>query len=172
MTAPAGETAENVETQEVLDEGTKELSVDDLKKELEKVRKEAASHRVKARENAEAKTELEKIRQSQMSDLEKAQARVKELEEKDSARAIDAAIEIAKAKYGFEEDDVEFLHGSNAEEIAASAEKLSKRLGKKEDPNGQASAGQNPNLFPGTRGKPVGSTGPDHNAILRQQLGH
>ena len=175
MTAPAGNETPEVEETEGTEGTESELSVEDLKKELAKVRKEAADRRVKARDLEAKAKELDELKQAQMSDLEKAQARVKELEETNSKTAREAAFKVAVATYDFEEGDLEFIHGDTPEEIAASAEKLSKRLGGKKNEEGQEqdSKPRNPNLFPGTnnRGTPVGGKNRDDaNKSLRDQL--
>jgi hypothetical protein len=174
MTAPTEPEVQETEGNESSEElnGTGQLSLEDLQKELAKVRREAAGYRVKAKENEQAKSELDKIRESQMSDLEKAQARIKALEEENTKTSRQAALDVAKAKYGFDDDDLEFISGDTPEAIAAAAEKLAKRLGSKNE--GESASGGNasgnPNLFPGVRGKPVGAGKDDMNELLRRQL--
>src|SRR5690242_19228368 len=130
MTAP-NETTEVQETegQSATEGNESNWTLEDLQKELAKVRREAAAHRVKAKENEQAKSELDKIRESQMTELEKANKRIADLEAVTKNTAKQAALEVAKAKYGFDDEDLEFVKGDTPEEIATSAEKLSKRLG-------------------------------------------
>src|SRR5882672_10939294 len=75
-----------------------DLSVDELKAELAKVRKEAASRRVLTREQSEQLEEFKKLKEAQMSDLEKAQSRASELEKALNAATKESAqIKAAKA---------------------------------------------------------------------------
>lgn len=144
-------------------EGEKpQLSYEELQAELAKVRREAAGKRVK---NNELESELEAFRkwkESQMTEVEKAQSRLAALE---SERVADYR-EIAQTKFGLDAEDMEFIHGSTKEEILASAEKYSARVGKRDTQE----SGGNPNLFPGTRGTPVGSRAADPNEHLRALL--
>lgn len=156
-------------TEEVVTDESK-WTLEDLQKELAKTRREAAGYRVKAKENETAKSELDKIKEAQMSELEKANKRIADLEALTKTSAKEAALEVAKAKYGFDADDLEFVKGDTPEEIAASAEKLAKRLGVKEEGTTATTSSGSPNLFPGTRGKPVGKDKEDVNEYLRKQL--
>lgn len=161
------------EAPEVTGDDTTEsnLTLEDALKELAKVRKEAASKRVQNRDLEEKARKFEEWEQSQMTELEKAQARIAELETGTKTQQKQAALEVAQAKYGFDDEDLEFLRGDTPEQIKESAAKLAKKLKKdvgEEKPPGTP----NPNLFPGTRGTPVGHGAVDHNAILRAQMGH
>lgn len=142
-----------------------QLSYEELQAELAKVRREAAGKRVK---NNELETELDAFRkwkESQMTEVEKAQSRLSELEKE---RTTDFR-EIAQTKFGLDDEDMEFIHGTTKAEILAAAEKYAARVGKKVDKEEELSKG-NPNLFPGTRGTPVGSRAADPNEHLRALL--
>lgn len=140
-----------------------QLTYEELAAELAKTRREAAGKRVA---NKELESELDAFRkwkESQMTELEKAQQRATDLE-KDRRNDL---VELAIAKFGLEDDDADLLAGLTKEEIFASAKRISDRLGKKPEADPKPT---NPNLFPGTRGKPVGSGKDDPNEALRALL--
>lgn len=139
------------------------LSYEDMATELAKVRREAAERRVANREKEEELAEYRKWKESQMTELEKAQARAADLEKERRADLVELAI----TKFDLDAEDADLISGKTKEEILASAERISKRLGRK--PAGEQE-NRNPNLFPGTRGKPVGSGTVDHNDELRNRL--
>jgi acyl-CoA reductase-like NAD-dependent aldehyde dehydrogenase len=141
------------------------LTYEELAAELAKVRREAAAKRVTNKELDSKLKEYDDWKQSQMSELEKANARAKALEEERKADLIELAI----AKHGLDEGDADLIAGNTKEEIFASAKRLSDRIGKKttDEPKEEP---PNPNLFPGARGKPVGSGKTDYNEELRQAL--
>lgn len=161
---------EEDETQEVTptegqEQERPQLTYEELQAELAKTRREAAGKRVA---NKELESELDAFRkwkESQMTELEKAQSRLADV---DKERFADY-VEIAQGKFGLEDEDLEFLKGTTKAEILASAEKLAQRLGRTQSEEDQTPRG-NPNLFPGLRGKPVGSGANDPNARLRDQL--
>jgi hypothetical protein len=146
-------------------EGPK-LSYEELQAELSKTRREAAERRIKNRDAEKELDEYRKWKESQMSETQKAQARLAEIE----AERIADYTEIAQSKFGLEDDDLEFLKGSTKAEILASAEKLASRLGRGKSTAETEEVKSNPNLFPGTRGTPVGSGKSDYNDLLRRQL--
>lgn len=135
---------ENVQTEET----HSELSPEQLRAELTKVRKEAADRRIKLRD-AEAKAaKWNEYEESQKSELQKLQEAVaerdKKLAEKDN--------EVLRAKIAREnnvsDEDLDLLVGDEENMV-----RLAKRLGKaKEDTNPA-------DLLAGNRGKPVGSSG-------------
>lgn len=150
-------------------EGTGEkpqLSYEELQAELGKVRREAAGKRVA---NKELESELDAFRkwkESQMTEVEKAQSRLAEIE----AERVADWRDIAASKFGLDEEDMEFIHGSTKADILASAEKYAKKAGKGKSEEDSGAGRGNPNLFPGTRGTPVGSRAADKNDLLRAQL--
>ncbi len=147
------------------DDGAVKLTYEELSAELAKTRKEAADRRVKARDAETKLREYDTWKASQMTELEKAQAEAKQVRED---RRNDL-VELALTRYGLEAEDADFLRGDTKEEILASAERVAKRLGK--TPQEGAVVVTNPNLFPGTRGKPVGSNSSDNpNDTLRNAL--
>lgn len=151
----------------VVDEGKTTLTYEELAAELAKTRKEAADRRVKNRD-AEAKlVEYDAWKASQMTELEKAQAETKR--EKEERKA--DLVELALTKFGLDVDDAEYVSGETKEAILASAEKLAKRLGKTAEDGTPVVTTNSPNLFPGLRGKPVGSgSAADANTRLRNEL--
>lgn len=150
------------------DGGTqKQLSYEELQAELTKVRREAAGKRVANKELEGELSDFRKWKESQMTELEKAQSRLKETEDSRKADWND----IAQAKFGLEDDDMEFIHGTTKEEILASAKKYAERQGRNAgDGEDERPVNRNPNLFPGTRGEPVGKNKSSANDILREQL--
>ncbi len=143
-----------------------QLTYEELQAELGKVRREAAGKRVA---NKELESELDAFRkwkESQMTEVEKAQSRLAEIE----AERVSDWRDIAATKFGLDDEDMEFIHGSTKAEILASAEKYAKKAGKGKPEEGESTGRGNPNLFPGTRGTPVGSRATDPNAALRAQL--
>ena len=154
------------------DQDRPKLSYEELEAELSKVRREAASKRVA---NKEKEAELEAFRawkESQMTELERATKRAAELEAERDAARIEAARDVAKAKFGLDDEDLEFIHGKTREEILTAAEKYASRIGKreKEDSKEEPKPSGAANLFPGVRGNPVGSSRSDINEYLRAQL--
>ncbi len=143
----------------------KKLSYEELAAELAKTRREAAGKRVANKELEGELAEFKKWKESQMTELEKAQARNADLEKE---RRKDL-VELALAKHGLEDEDADLISGKTKDEIFASARRISERLGKKDEK--QDPPPRNPNLFPGTRGTPVGTGSKnDANDALRALL--
>lgn len=131
-----------------------------LKKMIKKLRGENAKSRT---EKNSQKSELEEFRawkESQMTELEKAQARIAELEERNSSVAREAVL----AKYGIDEDDdlAEFVTGTR-EEMETKAAKLSERLRTKE-------ADPVPDLFKNSSRGPVKTQTKDDGAAFLEFL--
>lgn len=114
------------------------LNLEQALRELEKVRREAAEHRVK---HKEAQDKLTAFEQSQMSDLEKAQAKVAEYERQLSERArqeqertVKYEVQLHAAKLGIVDPDaaVKLLDWAqldfNEDGTPKNAEKLLKAL--------------------------------------------
>lgn len=173
-------TVENV-TEEVTDEvketesasgsgsdGADDLSSkspDELASMIRSLRKENASKRVANRETQQKLSEYEEWKRSQMSEAEKLKA---DLERAVAERQSDW-IDLYCEKYNVPEDSRDLVKGSSREDI----ERLAKALGVKDAQRVEEEKPRNPNLFPGTRGSAVGSTGKninDFDAILREQL--
>lgn len=148
--------------------GSKQLTYEEIAAELTKVRREAAGKRVANKELEGELADFRKWKESQMTELEKAQSRLTETEQSRKADWND----IAQAKFGLDDEDMEFIHGGTKEEILASAKKYSERQGRNADADGNegAQTTRNPNLFPGTRGDSVGRNKSTANDILRDQL--
>jgi hypothetical protein len=147
QTPPEGTDTEPTTT--VITTTGSELSVEDLKAELAKVRKEAASRRVLTREQAEQLEEYKKLKEAQMSDLEKAQAKAVELQSALSAATQERAqIKAAKAA-GLDLDWADRVKGESDEEMLEDAMKLAEMAGNKAPAGGSET-------FAGRRGGPVG----------------
>jgi hypothetical protein len=146
--------------------GLSEASNEELLAEIKKLRAENAAKRVDAKK---AKTELQQFeewKRSQMSDAE----RLKHDLESAKKAAVDAYAEVYADKYNVPPERRKFVAGGTKEEI----EEACKALGE-EKPDSGSGEGQKPkaaaNLFPGTRGAPVGSKAVgDADALLRQKL--
>jgi len=135
------------ETQEVeaTPEGSKIDNLEDALKELDKVRKEAAGRRVKAREVEEKAQKWEEYVHSQKTELEKlTEAKSTLAEQNDHLQKQLLKNEVART-VGLDPEDYEFLVGDTKEELTAKAEKLKSRRG---------TAGS-PDFFAGQRGARV-----------------
>lgn len=146
----------------------KQLTYEEIAAELAKVRREAAGKRVANKELESELSDFRKWKESQMTELEKAQSKLTETEKS----RIEDWNDIAQAKFGLDDEDMEFIHGTTKEDILASAKKYAERQGRTADADGNEGAqlNRNPNLFPGTRGEPVGKNKSNANDILREQL--
>lgn len=86
-----------------------ELSVDVLKDELKKVRREAAEYRTKLRavEEAQGKAQQDKMTEVErlQADLEKTQAQLEQTERLSRERLVRSAVAIAAARAGFNDPD-------------------------------------------------------------------
>lgn len=162
---------ENLETQTTEENNeSKELTPDELKAELKRVRAEAASRRIANRELEEKAKKWEEYQESQKTELEKLQGQLAERDQKLTA------YELKEAKLGLidefklEKDDLDLLTGSDEASNRKIAETLKARYdklaGNKNDER------RNPaDLLAGSRGNPVGSTGNDFNDTLAGLFG-
>lgn len=139
-------TEENV-AQESTDTVAEELTVDQLRAELTKVRREAAAKRVDNNQLKETLAELQKYKDAEKSEFELLKERAEKAEAfVSTTKREKAAVAAAKAA-GLDPELAEFLKGSNEEELMASAEALAARVA--------AKTPQTPDLFAGKRGEPV-----------------
>jgi hypothetical protein len=154
-------------TNENEDEGTEldaspELSAEDLLKEVAKLRKEAASRRVKNKDLDAKLSEYEEWKKSQMSDLDRAKAEKAELEQTVLELKQETWRTAAASKAGLDADWADRVQGETKEEMIADAKRLAAALGEKTPGVGSLA---------GKRGKPVGSNPvQDEDAWLRAEL--
>lgn len=143
---PTGESTEN--TQET--ENHDNLSPEQLRAELSKVRKEAAARRVSERELKAQADKWKEYEESQKSELQKLQDAVAERDKKLAEREADVLRAKIARKHNVSDDDLDLLVGDEA-----NMERLAKRLGKSEEQGNRSPA----DLLAGNRGTPVGSKG-------------
>jgi DNA repair ATPase RecN len=149
---------------DVLDEGLDDLSVDDYKKIVAKLRREAGSRRVANKENEQKLKEYEDWKKSQMSEVERVRAEKAELEQTlGKYKLLDMKGEIAQ-RVGLNPQDADLISGDSEDEMVRHAKSLKARL-----TPGTATASD---MRPGGRGTPVGeSTELDKDAWLRSLWG-
>lgn len=131
------------------------LTPEQLRAELTKVRQEAAARRVALREAEEKAKKWEEHEESQKTELEKLQAQLAEKEKKLAETAREKVIASLARKFKLEDDDLEFLTGSDEATLEVQAEKLAKKLGRtQEEANKRTPA----DLLAGNRGTGLGSS--------------
>jgi hypothetical protein len=144
-----------------------EKTPEELASMIKDLRKENAAKRIRNREDENKLKEFEEWKRSQMTEAEKLRADL----EKAKAEKIDIWREALCEKYDVPEEDRDLVNGSSKEEMDRLARKLGKKTNSSDKDND--ASGQSPNLFPGVRGKAVGSTGnngKDFDLILREKL--
>lgn len=144
-------------------EGTT-MTLEEAMAEIANLRKENAAKRVRNRAAEAELAEFNKWKESQMSEAERlSAARDSALEELRAER-----VESACNKFNVPAERRQFVTGNTKEEIELAA----KVLGDGENSSQQEPPKPNTNLFPGTRGNPVGSsgTGKTFDDILRAKL--
>lgn len=156
--------------QEGSENGTQELSPEELKAELKRVRQEAASRRIANKELENQARLWVEHQESQKTELQKLQDQLAERDRKLSAYEFDQKRLAVLKEFKLEDDDLDLLTGSDEETIRKQAEKLkakNDRLGV----NNNDSSRRPADLLAGNRGAPVGSTNNDFNETLRGLLG-
>lgn len=132
------------------------LTYEQMEKELQKVRSEAASRRVALREQEEAAKKWAEYEESQKTELQKLQDAVAERDK----RLADKELEVTRAKiakqFNVEDEDLDLLVGDEE-----SMKRLASKLGK-EDNKGNSPV----DLLAGNRGKPLGSKEPTGNSFM------
>lgn len=158
---PQGSTAVENPGQEVPQGGTENnsgtesnLTPEQLRAELTKVRQEAAARRVALRDAEEKAKKWEEYEESQKTELEKLQAQLAEKDKKLAETAREKTIASLARKYHLEDDDLEFLTGSDEATLETQAEKLAKKLGRDQS---QETQRRPADLLAGNRGTAVGS---------------
>jgi len=124
---------------------TTNLTVEELKAELAKVRREAASRRVANKEKEKELEEFQKWKDSQKSELEKALERAKAAEEKAAKADLEKLQRKVAKDAGLDPELADRLIGDSEEELLADA----KALAAKYKPSGAGAT------FAGRRGSAV-----------------
>lgn len=146
--APATEGTENKGTGSA--EPQNEMSVEDLRKELSKVRAEAASRRVALKEQEAAAQKWKEYEESQKSELQKLQDQLAEKDKAIAAKELEVTRARIAKQYNVADDDLDLLVGDED-----NMKRLAERLGQKSEPQNNRPT----DLLAGNRGKPVGNNG-------------
>lgn len=164
-------TAQENQNQEGSENGTQELSPEELKAELKRVRQEAASRRIANRELEDKAKLWEQHQESQKTELQKLQDQIAERDKKLSAYEFDQKRLAVLKEFKLEEDDLDLLTGSDEETIRKQAEKLKAKNDKLRANND--SSRRPADLLAGPRGTPVGggSATNSFDDIIRQMAG-
>lgn len=143
-----------VEDENEIDEsGTQvELSQEDLLKEVAKLRKEAASRRVKNKDLDSKLKEYDDWKRSQMSEVERERAEKAELLNTVRVLREESWRRDAASKAGLDPDFADRLNGETEDELIADAKRLAAKLGKTGTRSSQ-------DALAGKRGRPVGGAG-------------
>lgn len=158
----ADENSEEVDPQA----GTEvEMSVDELKAELAKTRREAAKRRVSKNEVEQKLAEYEEWKKSQMSEVDRLKAEKAETEEELRKFRVEKLQVAAAKKAGLDPDLADRIKGNTESEMLADA----KVLAAKAPVKGVSPTARE--LRAGVQGNPVGTeTGTDGNSWLREAL--
>lgn len=130
------------------------LSVEQLKEELSKVRREAASRRIENRDLKEKADKWSQYEESQKTEMQKLQDALAQREQELSGLKLERTKVAIAREVGLDADDAELLSGTDEAKLREQAEKLKARLQPKQDKQPPA------DLLAGKRGAPVG-TGAD-----------
>ena len=142
-----------VDDTEVVPQDDEDLTIDDYKQIVSKLRKEAGNRRVKSKEIQAQLDEYNNWKKSQMSEVERANAEKAELEaELNSYRKEKLQSKVAE-KAGLDAEFTDLINGDTEEEMLAHAKRLKERLGPR--------AATAKDTRPGSRGKPVGADAGD-----------
>lgn len=159
MTQPITENTqtENTENQ---NEKPKELTYDELKAELAKVRNEAAQRRISNRELEEKAKQWEEYENSQKTELQKLQDQLAERDQKLAGYQVNDLRSSVAKEFGLDSEDAELLTGSDEATIRKQAEKLKARLGAVTTGTPRPA-----DLLAGNRGTPIGGAGSNVNPV-------
>lgn len=142
---------QEVQDTEKTETTSQEMTVDQYKAELSKVRAEAASRRVALREQEEQAKKWKEYEESQKTELQKLQDQLAEKEKALAAKDLDVQRAKVAREFNVADEDLDLLVGDED-----NMRRLASRLGK---PQETASDGGRPaDLLAGNRGKPIGST--------------
>jgi len=151
---------DETELEDLEDSEVEKLSVEDLKRELAKTRKEAASRRVQGKDVASQLAELKALKERDMTELQKAQARTAELEEivaRESKTKLQR--KVARA-VGLSVDLSDRILGESEADMLEDAKHLLAKTGKTKSTITSR----------GTVGSPVGQGAPESDDWLRAAL--
>lgn len=152
---------ENTDTNEPDVSGLTEAQ---LKEELARVRRESAGRRIELRDLKSKAEEWDKYQESLKTEQQKLQERAEAAEKEIQNLRITSKRESALKDAGLDADLIEFVTGSDDDTIKSQVEKLKTKFGS----SAAHPATQIPDLLAGTRGKPVGSSGPSFDDLIRQ----
>lgn len=157
MSQPVGETTETTEvtgqetgTQET-NNATDDLTPEQLRAELKKVRAEAASRRVALREQEEAAKKWREYEESQKTELQKLQDSLAEKDKILAQKELDVQRAKIAKQYNVADEDLDLLVGDEE-----NMKRLAERLGTTKT---QETAPRPVDLLAGNRGTPVGKGG-------------
>lgn len=134
-------------------------NLDDARKEIQKLRREAANKRVKNKELEEKASNWQKHLDSQKTEMEKLIDRANAAEGEAKKAQRETAVAKMIVKYQIPEEFQEFLVGENEEELKAKAEKLASLK-----PKGTGK----PDFFAGQRGEAVKTQPKDYNDWFKE----
>jgi len=131
------------------DEGSQDdnLSIEDYKRIVAKLRREAGSRRLKAKEVEEKLKEYDDWKKSQMSEVDRVKAERAELETELKQYRMEKLQKSVAAKAKLDAEFADLIKGDSEEEMLAHAKTLKARLATSGNPEGTR---------PGVRGAPVG----------------
>lgn len=129
------------------------MSVEELKAELAKVRREAAGRRVANRELEEKAKKYDEWQREQMTEVERLKADLAQAQTTAAEAARERTARSIAREVGLDPDDADLITGKSEDEMRASAERLAARLGARTSGTSRPADG----LFGGTRGRPVAS---------------
>ncbi len=154
MTTPiVPEVQETGSTEEVVIEQG-DLTVEQYKSIVEKLRHEAADKRVKNKALDAELSEFKTWKESQMTELQRAQAQVAELTATNTKLSVEKTQASIASEFGLDKELAEFLGTGDEDEMRARAEKLAKRA-TSTNTNVASEANAVTDLFGGKRGTPV-----------------
>lgn len=160
---------ENNDTPETpVEEAPKELSAEELKAELKRVRNEAASRRIELKELKTKADKWEEYQQSQKTELERLQETLAAREKALADYEFEKTKRSVAKEFELDDEDIDLLTGSDEDSIRKQAERLKARLGKAQPTSRPA------DLLAGSRGNPVGggsSTTNNFDDIIRKLAG-
>ncbi len=102
-----------------------------LRREIAKLRKENAARRTKNKEIEDAAKKWQEHLDSQKTEFEKLQERLNTLEGENSTLKMERNQQALASEYGVDPDLVEFITGSDLDEMTAKAKKLAEKTAKR-----------------------------------------
>jgi hypothetical protein len=167
MSQPVGETTETevtgqgTETQENnTQENHDDLTPEQLRAELKKVRAEAASRRVALREQEEAAKKWREYEESQKTELQKLQDSLTEKDKLLAQKDLDVKRAKIAKQFNVADEDLDLLVGDED-----NMKRLAERLGKT-----QETSTRPVDLLAGNRGNPIGRTDKENTASFMESM--